>query len=133
MSSRIAAIATHVPEGVVTNSDLEAENPKWDMAVIAERAGVHSRHIAREGETAFDLARHACDKLFAGNVQAIDSVDAIIFCTQSPDYIMPPNAHLLHDHLRLPDAVAAFDINLACSGYPYGLALAHSLIVAGMA
>jgi 3-oxoacyl-[acyl-carrier-protein] synthase-3 len=132
MSSRIAAISTHLPELVVTNADLKVENPTWDMATIAARAGVHSRHIARADETALDLAKIACDKLFSGGDHSRESVDAIIFCTQSPDFIMPPNAHLLHAYLQLGDAVAAFDINLACSGYVYGLALAHSLIVAGI-
>src|SRR5207237_323107 len=65
--------------------------------------------------------------------ETVAGVDAIIFCTQSPDYIMPPNAHLLHDHLKLSDDVAAFDINLACSGYVYGLALAHGMIAGGLA
>jgi 3-oxoacyl-[acyl-carrier-protein] synthase III len=114
---------------VMTNADLEADNPNWNMRSVTDRAGVLSRHIAAADETALDLAKAACDKLRAH--QTLDNVDAIVFCTQSPDYIMPSNAHLLHAHLKLPDEVAAFDINLACSGYVYGLALAHSLIVVG--
>jgi 3-oxoacyl-[acyl-carrier-protein] synthase-3 len=133
MTSRISAIACHLPDRVVSNRDLMAENPAWNMSVIEQRAGVHSRHIARDGETAFDLAKQACDKLFSAQGQNVSSIDAIIFCTQTPDYIMPPNAHLLHKHLRMPDAVSAFDINLACSGYIYGLAIAHSFIHAGVA
>ena len=131
MRSRIAAIATHLPSRVVSNLDLAAENPDWNMAAIAARAGVNLRHVAAEGETAFDLTKAACDKLRGHRL--MDDVDAIIFCTQSPDHIMPPNAHLLHEYLDLPDEVMAFDINLACSGYIYGLAIAHSLIVSGMA
>lgn len=129
MKSRILAIATHLPGGIVSNADLEAENPDWNMRSVVERAGVISRHIAAPDETAFDLVRQACDKL---PTAMIGKVDAIIFCTQSPDHVMPPNAHLLHDYLELPDDVAAFDINLACSGYVYGLALGHSMIAAGM-
>ena len=130
MSSKIAAIATHLPARVVTNDDLAAAHPDWNMSSVAERAGVRSRHIAAVDETAFDLVKAACDKL---PPEMVSRVDAIIFCTQSPDYIMPPNAHLLHDYLKLADDVAAFDINLACSGYVYGLALAHGMIAGGLA
>ncbi len=130
MNSRIAAIATHLPNGVVTNADLESENPNWNMASVSKRAGVLARHIAGPGETAFDLAKAACDKLRSR--RTVDDLDAVIFCTQSPDHVMPSNAHLLHAHLGLRDEVAAFDINLACSGYVYGLAIAHSMIASGV-
>jgi len=123
-------IASHLPARVVTNADLEAENPDWKMDAIAARAGVNSRHIAGSVETAFDLTKAACEKLPR---EALERVDAIIYCTQSPDFIMPPNAHLLHAHLALPDEVAAFDINLACSGFVYGLGIAHSMIASGVA
>lgn len=130
MRSRIAAIATHLPAAIVTNADLEAEFPQWDLAAVSARAGVLSRHIAGREETALDLAKAACDKLPR---QKLAALNAIIFCTQSPDYIIPPNAHLLQAHLGLGDKIIAFDINLACSGYVYGLAIAHSLIAAGLA
>lgn len=128
IKSRITTIATYLPAQIVTNADLEAENPDWKMDAIAARAGVNSRHIARPEETAFDLTKAACEKLPR---EAVERIDAIIYCTQSPDFIMPPNAHLLHAHLALPDEVAAFDINLACSGFVYGLGIAHSMIAAG--
>jgi 3-oxoacyl-[acyl-carrier-protein] synthase-3 len=130
VTSRIAAIATWLPERVLSNADLERENPDWNMPSVSDKAGVIERHVAAPGETAFDLAKSACGKL--AKTRKLDDVDAIVFCTQSPDYIMPSNAHLLHAHLGLGDAVAAFDINLACSGYVYGLALAHSMIAAGL-
>src|SRR6185369_9116311 len=57
----------------------------------------------------------------------------VILCTQTPDYPMPSNAFLLHRHLGLPESVLAFDYNLACSGYVYGLAIANALIAAGNA
>ena len=103
------------------------------MLNVGQRAGVMQRHWARPDETAFDLAKSACDKLLRGDPGLMEGVDGLIFCTQSPDHIMPPNAHLLHAHLGLPDACAAFDINLACSGYIYGLAIAHGLLSTGIA
>jgi 3-oxoacyl-[acyl-carrier-protein] synthase-3 len=133
MKSYIQAISYSLPENKISNADLEKENPDWDMKSVATRAGVLHRHIAGEGETALDLAKKACDKLLAHIDQTKQPIDGIIFCTQSPDYIMPPNSHLLHAYLGLPDSVMAFDFNLACSGFIYGLAMANSFIVAGTA
>lgn len=133
MSVIIKDIAYHLPENIVTNKDLHEENPDWDMKNVELKSGVVQRHIAVDGETAFDLAAKAADKLFSSGEHDKNDIDAIIFCTQSPDYIMPSNAFLLHDYLGLKDEVLAFDFNLACSGYIYGLALARSLIIAGTA
>ena len=68
MKSRVAAIAVHLPERVVTNAELEAEHPDWNMRSVAERAGVVSRHVAAPGETAFDLAAAACERLRARRI-----------------------------------------------------------------
>ena len=60
-------------------------------------------------------------------------LDTLIFCTQTPDHRLPPNACLLHGRLGLLPDVAAFDVNLACSGFTSCLILAASLITAGTA
>lgn len=133
MRIKIKDIAYHLPEHVLTNEDLGVEHPDWDMSNVEGRSGVAKRHIARDGETALDLAYEACEKLFSLDNEARGKVDGIIFCTQSGDYIMPPNSCILHRKLGLPDNVFAFDTNLACSGYVYGLALARGLITSGMA
>jgi 3-oxoacyl-[acyl-carrier-protein] synthase III len=132
MKVEIREIAGYLPARVETNEMLALDNPSWDMAAIAARTGVRSRHIAALGETALDLACRACDALFTSRPEARATIDAIIFCTQSGDYIMPPNSCVLHKYLDLPDNVLAFDFNLACSGYVYGLAIAGSLITSGV-
>jgi len=92
---------------------------------------VSERHIAEETETAFDLSKKACNNLFKEHDK--NEIDGIIFCTQSPDYIMPSNSFLLHNYLGLKDEVFAFDFNHACTGYIYALSMAHSFITAGLA
>lgn len=133
LNVKILDIEYVLPDKVVTNEDLHNANPDWDMRNVEIKSGVVQRHIAASDETAFDLAARACDKLFYDGRHNKADVDAIIFCTQSPDYIMPSNAFLLHEYLDLSENVLAFDYNLACSGYVYGLAIARSLILSGTA
>lgn len=133
LNVKILDIEYVLPNKVVSNADLHHENPDWDMRNVEIKSGVIQRHIADKNETAFDLAAQACDKLFNDGRHNKADIDAIIFCTQSPDYIMPSNAFLLHEYLDLEENVLAFDYNLACSGYVYGLAIARSLILSGTA
>ena len=129
--TEIRDIAIALPATVVTNDDLHAEQPSWDVARVAARAGVLRRHVALPDETALDLAVRACEALFTAQPGLKDRIDGILFCTQTGDYVMPPNACVLHRALGLRDGVFALDTNLACSGYVYALALAQGLIVAG--
>jgi 3-oxoacyl-[acyl-carrier-protein] synthase-3 len=133
MNAYIEAISTYLPKRILTNDDLACEYPDWNMEQVVNRSGVYSRHIANADETSFNLSQSAVDKLFSHDRHEVGKVDAIIFCTQTPDYMMPSNSHLLHSYLRLPSAVLAFDINLACSGFIYGLSIADAFIKSGQA
>lgn len=126
-------IEYYLPEQVVDNDVLKRENPTWDMDLLMKRVGVQKRHIARAGETALDLAVKACERLLARHPNLINEVDGIIFCTQSEDYIMPPNSYILHKMCGFKENAFAFDFNLACSGFIYGLFLAKALISSGSA
>ncbi len=133
MTTTIRQISSALPDRVVDNQELVEQNPGWADAALADRSGVLSRRVAGADETAFDLSARACETLLNESDLQISEVDAILYCTQSPDYVMPGNAHLLHRHLELGDGVLAFDYNLACSGYIYGLAFADSFIRSGLA
>ncbi len=130
---KIESIAYSVPEKVLTNADLQANYPEWNFERLVERTGVLERHIAAQTETALDFAESACRQLDSKGLLKPDAIDAVIFCTQSPDYIMPPNACILHGRLGLKPSVLAFDITLACSGYVYGLQIAAGLVACGAA
>ena len=128
MPVEIQHIEYILPNRKVTNEDIKKIHPEWDFAKIEKKSGVLQRHVAEEGETALDLAKKACDKLLSNTTFDKKSINGLIFCTQSPDYIMPPNSYLLHSYLELSSEIFAFDYNLACSGYIYGLAIARALI-----
>lgn len=127
----IGAISVALPKFVVTNQDLSRAHPEWRMEAVERKTGVFQRHVAAVDETALDLAISACRDLFRTHQGLRERVDGLIFCTQTPDYVMPPNACVLHGRLELGDKVMAFDTNLACSGYVYSLVLAQSLISSG--
>ena len=94
-------IEYHLPEQVVTNTDFQSRFPDWRVEQTEKRTGVLNRRIAQPHETAYDLALIAVKKLFDKHPSMREKVDAIIFCTQSPDYVMPSNAFLLQRDLEL--------------------------------
>ncbi len=133
MNAKIGHISYFLPKNKVTNEQLEEKYPSWNMKSLVKKTGVYTRHIADDDETALDLSVVACKKFFAETGMQPESVDAILYCTQSSDYIMPPNALLLHRHFDFRNDIPAFDINLACSGYIYGLSIAKAMVVSQMA
>ncbi len=132
MDAWLAGIAYHLPEHVLTNAQLGGEHPEWEMEKLGPRIGIASRHVASPGECASDLAFHAANHLLDGLGIRRADVDFLLFCTQSPDYLLPTTACLLQDRLGLSTSCGALDYNLGCSGYPYGLALAKGLVAGGV-
>jgi 3-oxoacyl-[acyl-carrier-protein] synthase-3 len=126
---RIVGIDVALPDRVVTNDELALLHPEWKIAQVARRTGVVARHWCAPNETALDLAEVACRRLESRSPGLIEQSDALLFCTQSPDYWMPPDACLLQDRLGLSHTTAALDFSLACSGYVYGLYLAKALLL----
>ena len=133
MNILIEAIAYSFPHKVVSNADLQRQNPNGDYDRLGSRTGVKSRYIAGSGETALDLALSACKKLQKEGYDLSSTVNAIIFCTETPDHPIPPNSNILHGLLNLPNNVIAFDITAGCSGYVYGLEISRGLIASGAA
>lgn len=124
----IGPIAVHFPAGIETNDQLRAEFPKWDMDLIYSKTGIHTRHVAAPDECASDLGVAAAERLFAEHGVDRNSIDFLLFCTQTPDYPLPTTACLMQHRLGLPTSVGALDFNLGCSGFVYGLSLAEGLI-----
>ena len=129
----IRAVTYVLPETEVTNEDLQRANADWDLPRIAGKVGIKSRHVAAPNETSGDLAYAAGRKLLDKADVDPATIDALIFCTQTPDYVLPATACVLQHRLGLGTNVAAFDFNQGCSGYVYGLTLAKALILGDVA
>lgn len=133
MEAFIKAISYYLPEKVVTNEQLVEEFPEWSVEKIAKKVGINERHIAGEDETAGDMAFKAAEKLITENGIDRRTIDFVLLCTQSPDYFLPSTSCIIQSRLGLPTKCGAFDFNLGCSGYEYGLAVAKGLILSGVA
>lgn len=133
MKAYIKDISYYLPENVVTNDMLVNDFPEWSVDKIASKIGVNKRHVAVPDETASDLAIKAAEELFKNGTVRKEDIDFILFCTQSPDYILPTSACIIQDKLGLSTNIGALDFNLGCSGYVYGLSLAKGLVLGGIA
>jgi 3-oxoacyl-[acyl-carrier-protein] synthase III len=131
MGSIISNIEYYLPEKIVTNELLEKQFSDWNAAKIQEKTGIAERHVVGENETALDLAYQACLKVL--NKYDKNKIDFLLLCTQSPDYYLPTSACVLQEKLGLKKSIGAFDFNLGCSGFVYGLAIAKGLIQASLA
>lgn len=131
MHARIQSIDYYLPAKILNNEDLAAEFPNWSIERIASKTGILERRICDSSECASDLGVKATEKLFRYvGIQAAD-IDYVLFCSQSPDHLLPSTACLIQERLKIPTTAGALDFNLGCSGFIYGLGLAKGLIETG--
>jgi len=124
--SRISGTGSYLPEKVLTNTDLESmvdTTHEW----IADRTGIHKRHIAAAGETTCDLAENAARRAIESAGIDCSAIDLIIVATTTPDKVFPSVACLLQQRLDI-HGCAAFDIQAVCSGFVYAMGVADQFI-----
>jgi 3-oxoacyl-[acyl-carrier-protein] synthase-3 len=117
----IAGIVCVLPELVCENIDKSSEVASQEMARIVASTGIHSRRVTPPEQTVLDLGLIACESLLSELAWDRDEISLIIFVTQTPDYPLPGNAIQLQHQLGLNKGTIAFDVNLGCSGFIYGL------------
>lgn len=135
-NTSIKGIYTIVPPKVIDiDSELDTiyKGDKKGLERIKKVIGLQTRHIAEKHITASDLGLQAATRLLESLNVERESIDALIFVTQSPDYFCPASACYLQGKLGLSQSCLSFDINQACAGYLYGLYVAHSLCDSGSA
>lgn len=124
----IKSIATYYPKNRMNNEEL-AKKFGFTITFLLEKIGVATRAIADAEETTSDMCCSAAQLLFEKNPELdLSQIDLIVVCTQNPDYRIPHTSAILQNRLNLSNSLAAFDINLGCSGYLYSLAVCKSLI-----
>lgn len=124
----ISNIATYIPQKIVHNTDLAALNEHYSSTKIKDKLGIESRPIVEDSEFVSDIATKAGEKLIEQANLLREDIDMLIVCTQSPDYLIPTTACIVHKNLGLKVTCGAFDFNLGCSGFIYGLTIAEGLL-----
>ena len=122
----IFGMSAVVPKNIIKNKDYKGPLSKEEIQKAIEHTGIKERRFVDEKTYTSDLFFYAADTLLNEMDINRESIDFIICVTQTPDYRQPPNATLLQHRLGLPKKIGAFDINLACAGYVYGLSIAFA-------
>ncbi|MCF8308799.1 MAG: ketoacyl-ACP synthase III [Bacteroidales bacterium] len=128
--TRISGITACVPKNEESNYDYELTSMK-EKQMYVKTTGIEKRRVAEKGVTTADLCQTAAEKLLDELNWKREEIDALVFITQSADYILPATAIVLQDRMGLPKTTMAYDVNLGCSGYIYGLSQLSSLISHG--
>jgi 3-oxoacyl-[acyl-carrier-protein] synthase III len=118
-----------VPQAVLTNDDLASvvdTSDEW----ITSRSGIKERRISHVSNS--DMATLAARRALAAAGRDAADIDYIVVATCTPDRQIPSTACYVQAKLGASNAAAA-DINAGCSGFLYGLSMAHGLIATGQA
>lgn len=128
-NSYISGIGSYLPSQILTNKDLEKmvdTTNEW----IVTRTGIKTRHISAKEEATSDLATKASLSAIEDAGISPCEIDMIIVATFTPDVMMPSTATRVQKNIGAKNA-CAFDISAACSGFIYGLSIAHQFITNG--
>jgi 3-oxoacyl-[acyl-carrier-protein] synthase-3 len=123
-------VGHYVPEGVLTNGDLERTldtNDEW----ITTRTGIEQRRISEPSQAASDLALRAARVALDRAGLEPNDVDCYVVATVTPDFAFPATAAIVASALGARDK-AAFDMEIGCSGFVYGLCVVCALVRVGV-
>lgn len=131
---RIAGIAAGVPQSISSNlhpSEKDMVSSDYTPEAFVETTGVLERRTSKFLTTS-DLCYGAAEKLISDLGWEKSEIGALIFVSQTPDYILPATACILQDRLGLSKECYSEDISLGCSGWVYGLSTAAALLDKGI-
>jgi 3-oxoacyl-[acyl-carrier-protein] synthase-3 len=126
----ITAVATYVPDRIVTNAELATMLDTSDEWIIS-RTGIRERRRGAPGETTSTMGAEAVRRLMAARGLGAGDVGALIVATVTPDMMFPATACLIQDQVGLRDTWG-FDLSAACSGFLYALTTGAQIVAAGV-
>lgn len=121
----VLGTGSYLPDRVVTNAEVAEKvgvTPEW----IEQRTQIRERRYAAPREATSDLAVYAAKLALEQAGLPVNRIDYVIVSTSTPDSPQPPTAALVQKELGASRA-GCFDINVVCSGFPYGIGLAAAL------
>lgn len=127
----ISAMAGAVPSRVIDNLKYTEFFPEDQVKEVVEKVGVYERRFADEQTCSSDLCFAAAQKLIIDNQIDRSEIDLLVFISQTQDYRMPATACTLQHRLGLSNSCIAFDVNLGCSAFIYGMSIVYSMLQTG--
>lgn len=124
----ISAMAGAVPNHVIENLKYTEFFPEDQVKEVVDKVGVLERRFADAETCSSDLCFAAAQKLILDNNIDRSEIDLLIFISQTQDYRMPATACTLQHRLGLNNSCIAFDVNLGCSAFIYGMSVAYSMM-----
>jgi len=121
-------MAACVPHTVIDNYKYTQYFSEEEVRKVVDKVGIYERRFADQNTCSSDLCFAAAEKLFVDNQIDRSEIDLLVFVSQTPDYRMPATSIILQERLKLNNSVIAFDINLGCSGFLYGLSTVYSFM-----
>lgn len=125
---RISGICSAVPEQVVSNGDIAEHISAEEAKKIVKNTGVRQRRVVPSEMCTSDLCAHAAERLLDELDWNRKEIGALVYVTQTPDFLLPATGCSLQHRLSLGTDCAVFDVNLGCSGYVYGLWVISNLM-----
>ena len=127
----ITAMAGAVPKKVIKNLEYTEFFPEDQVKEVVEKVGIYERRFADEQTCSSDLCFAAAQKLIIDNEIDRDEIDLLVFISQTADYRMPATSITLQHRLGLKQSCIAFDVNLGCSAFIYGMSVVYSMMQTG--
>lgn len=128
----VSALSASVPGNIIENYRYTDYFDADQVKAVVDKVEIYQRRFADDYTCSSDLCFAAAERLIADNNINRDEIDLLIFISQTPDYRMPATSVLLQNRLNLPKTTIAFDINLGCSAFLYGLSVTFSMMQTGM-
>jgi len=133
MVTNISAEITHVeyylPKVDYSNKNLTSKTKdRVAITSIIDKVGIDKKFAAEKKEFSTDLAVRAATKILNKNPELRNDIDFVIFCTQSPEHVLPAGSSFIQKSLFPDRFIGAIDVSLGCSGFVYCLSIAQSLI-----
>lgn len=128
--AKVCGIAATVPATTESNRDYQLLSES-ERSMLVKTTGIEQRHVAVHGETTGDLCVKSAETIISSLGWKKEEIDLLVFVSQSPDHFLPATSVIVQDRLGLTKSTAAFDVNLGCSGYVYGLSVVSSMMSTG--
>lgn len=128
----IRAMSACVPKNIVYNKDLGYLIPEEEIEKTIQNIGVVERRVVDDDVCASDLCYKAALKLMEDNNIDPQSIDVLLFMSQTADYRIPATAPILQHRLGLSNETLCLDLSLGCSGFVFALSTAYAYANMGL-